>query len=194
MGVEQQKIIADEIYAKLQVIDPYCILAGGAPRDWYFGNPANDLDFYFYSNGSTIGAVRKQLEAQFGTVQLLMDRERCASSPLYKTMEDLVRIWEMEYQGQKVQMIQLGNPRSTFKVVGKMDVSVCQVWYIGGEVKLSENFKLTLASNIMFPTAEGYSWSDPHAQKMITRFKGKFHAGTKESAQDVVIRKALQTI
>lgn len=194
MGVEQQKIIADEIYAKLQVIDPYCILAGGAPRDWYFGNPANDLDFYFYSNGSTIGVVRKQLEAQFGTVQLLMDRERCASSPLYKTMEDLVRIWEMEYQGQKVQMIQLGNPRSTFKVVDKMDVSVCQVWYIGGEVKLSENFKLTLASNIMFPTAEGYSWSDPHAQKMITRFKGKFHAGTKESAQDVVIRKALQTI
>lgn len=194
MGVEQQKIIADEIYAKLQVIDPYCILAGGAPRDWYFGNPANDLDFYFYSNGSTIGAVRKQLEAQFGTVQLLMDRERCASSPLYKTMEDLVRIWEMEYQGQKVQMIQLGNPRSTFKVVDKMDVSVCQVWYIGGEVKLSENFKLTLASNIMFPTTEGYSWSDPHAQKMITRFKGKFQAGTKEIAQDVVIRKALQTI
>lgn len=45
--IEQQET-AREILHKLEITDPSCILAGGAPRDWWFDKVANDLDFYVY--------------------------------------------------------------------------------------------------------------------------------------------------
>lgn len=47
--IEKQKLFAKEVLEKLQLIDPNATLAGGAPRDWWLGKPAKDLDFYFYS-------------------------------------------------------------------------------------------------------------------------------------------------
>lgn len=49
MTIEQQKATAQSVYEKLKVIDPHCVLAGGAPRDWYFGNRLL-LRFYSYNN------------------------------------------------------------------------------------------------------------------------------------------------
>ena len=46
--IEKQMSVAQNVLNKLEFFDPSCILAGGAPRDWYFGNLANDLDFYVY--------------------------------------------------------------------------------------------------------------------------------------------------
>lgn len=34
MSVNKQKKLADKILDKLFLIDPYSIVAGGAPRDW----------------------------------------------------------------------------------------------------------------------------------------------------------------
>ena len=48
MKIEDQKAIADELLAKIELIDKNAILAGGAPRDWWAGVEANDLDFYLY--------------------------------------------------------------------------------------------------------------------------------------------------
>jgi tRNA nucleotidyltransferase/poly(A) polymerase len=43
-----QQSVADSLLARLEAIDPHCIIAGGAPRDWYLGRLANDLDVYLY--------------------------------------------------------------------------------------------------------------------------------------------------
>lgn len=40
MNIEKQKDVANIIYDRLRLADPHCILAGGAPRDWYFGKEA----------------------------------------------------------------------------------------------------------------------------------------------------------
>lgn len=43
-SVADQKALTDEVLAKL----PFdAIVAGGAARDWYYGNPAQDIDVYF---------------------------------------------------------------------------------------------------------------------------------------------------
>lgn len=47
--IEHQKFVADTILYKLFPIDPYCICAGGAPRDWYLGKVASDLDIFIYT-------------------------------------------------------------------------------------------------------------------------------------------------
>lgn len=198
MNIEEQKGIADEIYTKLKVIDPYCILAGGAPRDWYFGNTANDLDFYFHSGGSTITATKSQLGFFFPEVTLLMHNDSSAfkngQDERYKTMPFLRRIWEMHYKGVKVQLIQLSENLKQFKVVDFMDVSICQCSYLNGQIRMHDNFKKTLVSGIMFLTSEGYNWSDRHGVKMAERFKNKFSLGTEEQANNRILKNAVREI
>lgn len=193
MSIEKQKQVAIDIYEKLRLIDPHCILAGGAPRDWYFGEKAKDLDYYFVSTASTIHATRKQIESVLGVgVSLLMDKEGHLDNDLYKTMPNLTRIWEFEYEGEKVQLIQLSKLGAQWQVVNNMDISICKLWFTPERgVKLHSDFKLTLASKTMF-VKDGYGWDQKHAQKMLNRFKGSYHAGTKEHAIASVVRKTLE--
>lgn len=191
--IDKQMRVADNIYEKLRVVDPYCVLAGGAPRDWYLGYEAKDLDFYFVSVARTINAVRKQLQAAFGReVSLLMDREGHAPGEMYKCMPNLVRIWEMEVDEQPVQLIQLCGPGDQWRVVDNMDVSICKAWYLPERgVQLHEDFKLTMASKVMF-LKEGYTWSDKHGQKMISYFNDQYYAGDKQQAVDKLVRSVLK--
>lgn len=200
MSIEKQKKVANDILDKLSIIDPYCILAGGAPRDWYFGNEAKDLDFYFYSNGSTVSAVQSQLgkilgkdvKVLFEPVERLHAKGENEIKDLYKTMKSLVRIFEAEVDGIKCQLMQLEDPKGCFKVLDNMSVSICKVWYKGGKINLSKDFKLTLASKAMF-LSEGYSWSDPHPKKIIGRFP-HFCKTTKENCMKSVVNTVLREI
>lgn len=198
MDIKKQKEVAEYVYSRLEIIDPYCILAGGAPRDWYFGTTANDLDFYYVSTASTIGACKGQLEKSFPGVEItmLMDKRGPHEDSLYKCMPNLVRIFEALIDGIKVQFIQLsdvGCYNSQFKVVTNMDVSICKIAYKAGKFKIHKDFKKTVASKIMF-TKEGYSWSDKHGQKMIERFKDKFYAGTEQQVNERLVQIALKSL
>lgn len=90
--------MAKEVYRKLKIIDPHCLLAGGAPRDWYFNQKCNDLDFYYVSTARTISACRKQLEQVFCGVEIktLSEIHEQGGSRgvnnLYKKMPSLVRV------------------------------------------------------------------------------------------------------
>ena len=59
MNIDQQKLTADGILGILEQFNPDCILAGGAPRDWYMGNPCNDLDIFV---GNSSGDLLNHLE------------------------------------------------------------------------------------------------------------------------------------
>lgn len=193
MNIEQQKQIAKNVYDKLKLADPDCLLAGGAPRDWYFGELCNDLDFYFCSTACTMGSTKRQLKAiGFENVKHIADPY---TSELYKSMEGLLRIWECEYAGMKVQFIQLCTPQNRWKVVDNMDISICKAYCKQNDMSivLHQDFKLTVASRVMF-LKEGYGWEQKHAIKMFERFKGKFAAGTKEQATDRLIRVSLEGI
>ena len=195
MSIEKQKDIANIIYDRLRLADPHCILAGGAPRDWYFGKEAKDLDFYFVSTTRTIRSTRKQLEALLGKeVSLLMDKEGHRPSELYQSMPNLIRIWEVAVEGVPVQLIQLCSPGDQWKVVDNMDVSICKAWYLPEQgIKLHTDFKLTVASGIMF-LKDNYAWDMKHAQKMLTYFKGQFGCGNKDQATQALVNKALKAV
>lgn len=51
--IKQQQAISLEVLHKLEITDPNCILAGGAPREWWFEKEANDLDFYVFWGENT---------------------------------------------------------------------------------------------------------------------------------------------
>lgn len=189
--IEQQKKVAQEIYKKLKIIDPYALLAGGAPRDWYFGNLANDLDFYFFSTGVTVSSVVNQLSGIMGVkVDAVKYDEDSHQHGQYKSMPFLRRVLEAEIGGEKVQFMQLTEPNAQFKVVDAMDVSICKAWCdVDMNISMHQDFKITLASGNMFLSDE-YSWSDRHPQKIADRFPN-FNRSTKREAVQEIWKKAV---
>ena len=48
MNITEQKSIAKTVLGKIRNLDHRAIIAGGAARDWYFNNLANDIDIFYY--------------------------------------------------------------------------------------------------------------------------------------------------
>lgn len=193
MNIGQQQDVAKKVYKRLQLADPDCLLAGGAPRDWYFNQPCNDLDFYFCSTACTMGSTKRQLEAiGFNDVRHVSDP---FTSELYKSMDGLRRIWECVVDGMKIQFIQLESAKYRWAVVNNMDISICKAYCSSKELKITlhEDFKLTVASGIMF-LKDGYYWDQKHALKMQERFKGIFSPGDKGQAIARLIHKSLEEL
>lgn len=170
---------------KLFLICPYAIVAGGAPRDWYFGDVAKDIDVYFSTNAMTEKALLNQLQKAFATTVNVKFSRRTDThtDPMYETLEGLVRIIELEVDGVPVQLIQMDTSQRLFKVVDNFSVSICKIWYKGGDIRRTTAFKLTEKTKIMF-LSDKYNWTDPHPSKMKTRFSGKYIAGTLETAKN----------
>lgn len=192
--IEQQKKVAQDIYKKLKIIDPYSLLAGGALRDWYFGNLANDLDFYFFSTGVAVASVVNQLSSIMGVkVDAVKYDEDSHQHGQYKSMPFLRRVLEAEIGGEKSQFMQLTEPDAQFKVVDAMDVSICKVW-CGADmsIQMHQDFKITLASHGMF-LSDGYNWSDRHPQKISDRFP-EFHRSTRSDAVQKIVKDALNEV
>ena len=190
--LEKQKEIAQTVYTKLKQVDPYAVLAGGAPRDWYFGEIANDLDFYFYSTGVTINAVENQLTNLLGVSVKVVPYSKDADRSNYKSMPFLRRVLECEVEGQKIQFMQLTEPSAQFKVVDAMSVSICKIWCTPTlELKPHTDFLKSVTSKSMF-LSEGYNWSDKHPSKVYERFQKKFGRSTKEKVNNLLIEIALK--
>ena len=192
--IKHQKEISKKVFEKLKIVCPFVKLAGGAPRDWYLGEPCNDLDFYFCTMASQIVYTRFQLESIFpeASITLLMDRQGGKSDPLYESMKNLIRIWEMVVDGVPVQLIQMKSIADVSNVEEQMDVSICKISYdpVYDEYHKHSDFKITDKSKIIF-LKEGYSLNCPHAQKIKRRFvdEWRYRLGTKDFAINCVLRR-----
>lgn len=185
--IEFQKDLAKKILSDLKVIDPRAYLAGGAPRDWNFGEEANDLDFYYFTQASTMNESSSQLERFFPKVH--MSGESNLDKKLYEHMKGLKRIWNVEIDGVKVQFIQMDSIESRANAWERMSVSICKIKMDVFGIHKHRDFKMTEASGAMFLT-KGYSWTDPHPKKIFERFKGKFRTAYNfEDATDILLTK-----
>jgi hypothetical protein len=74
--ITEQQNVADSILKKLSAIDKNVILAGGAPRDWYFKHSATDLDFYLKGNGWSTQMLKQLLTDKLGTEVVFCSKYR----------------------------------------------------------------------------------------------------------------------
>lgn len=173
MSIAKQKEVATKVIERLSIIDPYVILAGGAPRDWYFEKEASDLDFYLHMGGKTQSARMKQLNLALGDMTIKWERKDSFNLDLYKTMKFLQGIYETEIDGIKVQVMNLQDEGDTFKVVDSMSCSICKAWWKPeAGIRVHQDFNLTVKSGVMF-LSEGYDWTAPHPSKVATKFDYK---------------------
>lgn len=69
--IKHQQKVADDVLNLLEIIDPACIVAGGAPRDWYMGDVAKDIDVFLHlRNDLKASTRRKQIKRALGLEEL----------------------------------------------------------------------------------------------------------------------------
>lgn len=164
--IEQQKSVALEILHKLEITDPNCILAGGAPREWWFGKEANDLDFYVYwGEHTTCGEDKRRLDLLGLKGYRLMDRNPLAE--LYGSIKELRRVWEIDYKGEKIQIMVMSCP--TFNcVINRFGCSVSKIWWKGRlqpttEFLVSHHMKVNIIK-------DDYNAKESYVKKMAKRY------------------------
>lgn len=166
--ISQQKGIAVELLNKLKGADPCCILAGGAPRDWYLGEPCNDLDIYIH--------IPHQPQAwdelrwrSLGLPEMRRLGENRKDPNKYKSMPNLRKVYEGVYKGMKFQVMTLELP--TFEaVIPYFATEVSSAWWTGkGDIKHTRGFKESHETEQLI-FKKGYKANDPYVQKMIKRF------------------------
>jgi hypothetical protein len=167
--IEKQQLIAEELLHILEGADPHVILAGGAPRDWYFNKLANDLDFYVYLQPATQCFENLRWKS-LGLDLEHIGREVSGETGDYECMEHLSRVYEGLYKGQKYQVMVMR--KSTFDcVVSNFGCSVCMAWWkgINGGVRVTEQFLLSHATKTLF-IKDDYTAKVVHVAKMQERY------------------------
>jgi hypothetical protein len=164
-----QQSVADSLLAKLEAIDPHCIIAGGAPRDWYLGLQAKDLDVYLYvPQNSLLRHFKTQLAAigitNIEQSALSVDDDRYISNPLVRW------VFNYEESGEKVQLIVMKESTYT-SVVQHFPLSICKVWYKGGKIiPYSRQFTETTDRKSIVKTGTEYSSDGWYIDKIRDKF------------------------
>ena len=164
--IDNQQKIAREILHSLEIIDPNCILAGGAPRNWFFNKLANDLDFYIYIPDETMFRT----ELRFKRLGLDVKHVDFTSEKWedYGIMKHLFRIYEMEYKGEKVQIMIMREP--TFNsVVYHFGVSICKFWWKGYDVVPTNEALISIINKTLY-IKDDYSAKEIHVEKQKKYF------------------------
>ena len=161
--VASQKIVARKVLAMLEVLDPNCILAGGAPRDWWRGVPASDLDFYIHFNHGSEHVERSLKAIGFTNLKMLGE-----DRPEYRGINGLRYVFETKVDGMTVQIMVM--TRSTY---GSVLDSFCywnsKAWWKGGPVRITDEF-YTAMTNKVFINSTGDVVKDSYRDKMARKF------------------------
>ena len=191
---KEQMEIAREVLSKLSILSPKVVLAGGAPRDWYRGLPCNDLDIYMnIPDHTTIESTRERLGTVLGidSVKTFSEINDVSSEDLtdiYSGMSKIKRIWQFEYKGLTVQLMDMDIDHiSPLTVIDTFQNSFCEFWFSpDSPTKLNATpaAKIVLDHNIVFIT-DNYK-GKKHHKKMIDRF------GNQLTYLDISYKKGIQ--
>lgn len=164
MNIEQQKRIAKEVLGKIKVLDYRAIIAGGAARDWYFNNLANDVDiFYYHEEGKwcldnirrEIGLLKVLLGVDhidvlgFNSAKGQNNAEPEDDFNNYQKNPDIVNVFECVIEGAKFQFIQLKKQNVN---INKFAYNMCQAWSNGEWIKTTNMFDLGVKKELLIET------------------------------------------
>ena len=183
MNIEQQKQTAKKVLSKIKALDSRAIIAGGAARDWYFNNLANDIDiFYFHEEGKyCLDNIRREtaiLKAFLGVSSIdvvgFNSRERKESDQYpeddfnnYLKNPNIVNVFECVIDDVKFQFIQLKKQNVN---VSTFAYNMCQAWSDGERITTTKLFDLGVKKELLIETGELYSNTEKFKQKMIDKF------------------------
>jgi|GEM_PF-4735733 len=173
--VKLQQAYADQVLAMIERIDPFAIIAGGAPRDWYLGREATDLDVYFHPNPNwNLMTVRNQIIAAGFKLTDVGDSQESWDSAeenrsQYLANQYLKAVYNPINTEMKVQLMWMSEP--TFEsVLPQFTLNLSRVYYKNGKIDTDTIFELGVKQKALIRTNSVYINNDRYIAKIKAKF------------------------
>lgn len=167
--IEAQKTLAIALMEDLYPVDPFVMVAGGAPRDWDLGFEANDLDIYLRAPNHNTDSLRQKLLEFVGIrgIQKLGQNYGNGSNTAF--IEGLEYVFEGTYSGQKVQIMFMSKGVHE-EITRQFDVDINDIYMdVCGKVHVSEAYEIAMSTQVSY-LREKYYGEEKHVLKMKERF------------------------
>lgn len=162
---QQEK--ANQILALVEQLDPTAIIAGGAPRDWYFGKVASDIDIFMYFRPDLpLGELHSFMLNKGFEVDFVGDQEEQFN---YKLNPNIRCVFQLDYKGEKVQLVMLNKP--SWGIVDTFAINICKIWYKRGKINTTKNFLFAIKNKILIKEGELYASTAKYELKIRDKFK-----------------------
>lgn len=178
-----QKLVADKVLEKLELLDYRCIVAGGAARDWYLGKPATDLDVFLYAPQFTSASIRVETLNRLG-FNITNSYENWKVNEIYKHNEYVAQLYNCVVDEEKVQIIFMSKP-TYISVVDTFPLSISKAWYKNKTIKFSKEFEQSIKYKIIWKTVDSYSNTNKYILKILTKFSD-YRYVTKPEATTII--------
>lgn len=186
--INYQQEVAKKVFSIIKnKLDQYAIIAGGAPRDWYFEKPCKDVDIFINPTRNSAGWLTNFLVNEGCNVT-----KKVASTDLlehYRSEHIRNVIW-FSYLGVEFNLIIVTG--STFNIVDTFPVSVSKIWISDKRFRYgkSVDFVLSEKCNIMFKTTEDDN-RESYIRKVRDKFPEMLYFANKVSALESLIIREL---
>lgn len=141
--IKDQKKAADYILSKIRQFYPSAIVAGGAPRNWVYNTPANDIDVYFHSDDEISVVMDKLDQCGINKIDVVfqdydnLDEKEENNSTINKDIY-YVSIFNITFDGEKVQLIQTNCPE--YDVLKKFTSNMSMISYSNNRYHMENDF------------------------------------------------------
>lgn len=180
--ISKQQEIAREVLRKLKILDSKCIVAGGAPRDWYLGNTAVDIDYYMSADVDHVLSSLHELGLK--TIAIKYPEDFVLN---YSSCSFIDAIIDVEYKGLKNQ-IMVSKEYSPMDIVDDFPVSIskCTFNLVEG-IKTCIDFDVGFKDKIIYIN-KSYEEDHPYIKKIVAKFPtwGTFRCSDDEMVKIVI--------
>lgn len=164
MLIIQEKALATAILKSLQFLDKTAIVAGGAPRDWWFGKECKDLDIYIRNPYLKSAEERRLALTSLGYEV----SEIVPGDKHYVSLAGLIAVYECVYEGKNLNFMFM-EETARYPYVQDFSCSICEVFFDGGDIIPNQNFIYSTSTGKVL-IHERYTQQDKHVKKMMEYF------------------------
>lgn len=195
--IRHQKAVSDKVLYMVSVLDDTALVAGGAPRDWYLGLPASDLDVYVcipYTSTLTVGTVIDSLKLQgFEDIQEVGDSRinsfdknnmiasESKPSPEYCYDPYILMVLQTVFEGEVVQFII--STRDHQETIKDFYTSLSMAWYKDATIFTTKLFEMSIKNKVIVVTGTQFLGNKYH-EKIKSKFSDYQWCWSKEDFVD----------
>lgn len=190
--IDNQKSVANIVLSKLELLDRNCIIAGGAPRDWYLGNLATDIDVYLHYPIWTTVKQRVELLNELGLI-VQSKHEAWKIPEIYETNHHITQLYNCELLGEKIQIMFVDEPTFT-SVVDTFPISISKVWYKKGVIGTTDDFKNSIKYKVLYKTVDSYKEDNKYLLKIKEKFSDYKYITKKQLEGLKLIKEAISNL
>ena len=168
--ISKQKKVAIQALDQLSIFDEDVLVAGGAPRDWFLGKIASDIDIYIEINNTRnyidIDMISQLDDLGFKIVEIKNAND---FTELYSKADYLQLVISCLYKNQNVQIMLVGC--KVIKVTEGFPLSICKIMFDrDGGIIMTPSFLNGYRKKTIYVEHPRYQDEHPYVMKIRNKF------------------------